>query len=248
MEVLGIDIGGSGVKGAPVNLKTGEMLTERYRIPTPQPATPESVTEVIGQIAQEFAWKGPIGCGFPGVVKRGVTYTAANLDKGWVGFALQQQLQALTGCAVTVVNDADAAGMAEMHFGAGRNEIGLVMMITLGTGVGTAGFIDGVLIPNMELGHIEMKGRDAETRVADSARERDKLNWRKWGRRVGKYLARLEFLLSPDLFIIGGGVSKEWALYEKYVQRQITTRIVPATLLNQAGIVGAALAASPQHP
>jgi len=247
MQVLGIDIGGSGVKGAPVDITTGQLMGERYRIPTPQPATPEAVVNVILQIVEHFNWQGkPIGCGYPGVVKRGVTHTAANVDDAWIGFNLGGELQHHNKAEVTVLNDADAAGMAEIYFGAGQDHAGMVVMITLGTGIGTAAFLDGKLIPNLELGHIEIKGHDAETRAADSAREREDLSWKKWSKRVDRYLSTLEFLINPDLFIIGGGVSKNWQKFLPLLQKT-KTECIPAELRNHAGIVGAAMATVYEH-
>jgi len=242
MQVLGIDIGGTGVKGAPVETDNGELLTDRFRLDTPDPATPEAVVNTIGEIVRFFNWEGPVGCGFPGVVKRGVVHTAANVDDSWVGYDLQQGLERLTENPACVVNDADAAGYAEMKFGAGNGRNGLVMMITLGTGIGTAAFLNGELIPNWELGHIEIKGKDAETRAAYIAREREALSWKKWAKRVDTYLYTLEKLLNPDLFIIGGGVSKKW---DKFVPRfqKTTVEIVPAEMRNEAGIIGAAVGA-----
>jgi polyphosphate glucokinase len=242
MQALGIDIGGSGVKGAPVDVMTGELLGERYRLPTPVPATPNAVIGAIVEIVQHFDWSGPIGCGYPGIVKHGVTYTAANVDATWVGYDLQQGLERITQGSAQVINDADAAGIAEMEFGAGRGRRGMVMIITLGTGIGVSAFIDGRLIPNLELGHIEIEGRDAESRASVAARDREELSWKKWAKRLDRYFATLESLMSPDLFIIGGGVSKDW---EKFVPLfdMVTVEIVPATLRNNAGIVGAAMAA-----
>lgn len=241
MEVLGIDIGGSGVKGAIVDVKTGELLTDRHRIPTPKPATPEAVIKTIEEIVQHFDWHGPMGCGYPGVVKGGKTRTAANVHERWINFPIEKELSRLTGQAVRVINDADAAGLAEMCFGAGQNRDGIVVMITLGTGIGVAMFTDGHLVPNLELGHLEMDGEEAEHRAADSAREREDLSWKKWAKRVDKYLYTLEKLLWPDLFIIGGGVSKEWDKFSPYLEK-VSVEIVPAEMRNQAGIVGAALA------
>ncbi len=243
MQVLGIDIGGSGVKGTPVDLSSGEFTAERFRLPTPDPAKPEGVIDCVQEIVASFKWQGPIGCGFPGVVKSGVTLTAANVHKSWVGYDLQQTLENMTGHPVRVLNDADAAGLAEMQFGAGRGRKGLVMIITLGTGIGTASFIDGRLIPNQELGHIEIKGKDAEKKAANSAREDEDLSWKKWAKRVDRYLYRLELLVRPDLYILGGGVSKKWNKFAPHFKKT-TVEVIPAELRNHAGIVGAALAAA----
>ncbi|WP_428261344.1 polyphosphate--glucose phosphotransferase [Haliangium sp.] len=244
MEILGIDIGGSGIKGAPVDLNTGELTAERHRIPTPHPATPEAVAEVVGAVAAHFSWSGPIGCGVPAAVQHGIARTAANIDKAWIGADVARLFTAASGCPTTVLNDADAAGLAEMNFGAGRGRDGVVIVITVGTGLGTAIFTDGVLVPNTELGHIEIDGRAAERRASDAARRRKDLSWKKWAKRFERYLQTLERLFWPDLVIIGGGASKK---SDKFLPRiDIGAEVVPAQLLNQAGIVGAALAARPR--
>jgi polyphosphate glucokinase len=241
MEVLGIDIGGSGIKGAPVDTAHGQLLAERYRIPTPHPSVPDAVGRVVAEIAAHFQWTGPIGCTFPAVIKNGVAYSAANVDKSWIGTNGQQVLQQKTGCPVVLLNDADAAGIAEMAFGAGKDQPGVVMMLTLGTGIGSALFVEGRLVPNTELGHMEMRGKDAELRASDRARIERKLSWKQWAKPLNEYLKQLEALFSPDLFIIGGGVSKK---HEKFVPLLRTRApIMTAQLLNEAGIVGAALVA-----
>lgn len=238
--VLGIDIGGSGIKGAPVDVDSGVLLTDRYRIPTPRPAKPAAVAKVVVNLVRHFDWSGPVGCTFPGVIKQGVVLTAANVHKTWVGVDCRDLLEQQTGCPVTVLNDADAAGLAEMRFGAGREQPGLVMVVTLGTGIGTALFMDGRLVPNAELGHVIVRGKDAETRASDRARTSKGWGWKKWAKRVDEYLLYLESLLNPDLFVLGGGVSRK---HERYL-RYLTTSapVVPAELRNEAGIVGAALA------
>jgi polyphosphate glucokinase len=241
MHILGIDIGGSGIKGAPVDTQLGDLLTERYRIPTPQPSKPKAVAEVVGQIARHFDWHGPIGCTFPAVIQRGMVLTAANVDKSWIGTDGDRLLEMATGCSVTLLNDADAAGICEMTFGAGRGHQGVVMILTLGTGVGSAIFHRGVLLPNTELGHLEIRGKDGEDRASDRAREEKGWDWEEWGGRVSEYLNRVEALFWPDLFIIGGGVSKEHQHFFRYLKTRAP--IVPAELRNEAGIVGAALAA-----
>ncbi|HEY3501179.1 MAG TPA: ROK family protein [Actinocatenispora sp.] len=243
MRVLGIDIGGSGVKGAPVDTATGELVGERHRIPTPQPPKPDDVSDVVHQIVTHFDWTGRVGVTFPGVVAHGVVGTAANMERHWIGTDAHALFTASTGRPVTVLNDADAAGVAEMQFGAGRGEHGVVVLLTFGTGIGSALFIDGKLVPNTEFGHLEIDGRDAERRAAASARERRKESWKQWSRHVDRYLQHLTALLSPDLVIVGGGVSKK---ADKFLPRlSLTrTRVVPATLLNEAGIVGAALTAA----
>lgn len=240
MEVLGIDIGGSGIKGAPVNIETGEMLAPRHRIPTPQPAKPEAMAEVVAQVARHFNWSGPIGCGFPAVIRGGVARTAANISKKWVGVNAASMFAASTGCPVCVVNDADAAGLAEMTFGAGLGRMGVVLIVTIGTGIGTSLFTDGHLVPNTELGHIEILGQEAEAFASDAARKRENLSWKKWAKRFNLYLNTLEKLIWPDLIILGGGVSKEYDAFRPELQTQ--AEIVPARMLNEAGIVGAALA------
>ena len=241
MQVLGIDVGGSGIKGAPVDTETGQLLAERLRIKTPKGAEPEPVAKMVAEIAQSFKWKGPIGIGFPAPIKSGVARMAANISEKWVGTNADAMFSKATGCPAVTINDADAAGLAEMAFGAGRGQTGTVIMITLGTGIGTAIFYRGQLLPNAEFGHLEMKGRDAEWRASDAARQREDLSWKKYAKRLNKYLAAMQKLFWPDLFIIGGGISK---YSEKYLPLlTIETPIVPAQFLNEAGIVGAALAA-----
>lgn len=242
MEVLGVDIGGSGIKGAIVDTVAGEFATERIRIETPQPATPAAVAAVVGEISARFRWKAAIGCTVPAVVKRGVTMTAANVDAAWIGADIKALLEAETGSPVMVLNDADAAGIAEMTFGAGRNRDGLVAILTLGTGIGSSLFIDGRLVPNTELGHLIIRGKDAEERATDRARQEKGYTWKQWGKRVSEYLEYLESLITPDLFIIGGGVSKRYQKFFPYINCK--TEIVPAQLRNRAGIVGAAVAAA----
>ncbi len=239
--VLGIDIGGTGIKGAPVDTRSGQLLADRQRILTPQPATPDAVTAVVGELAKFFEWTGPTGATFPAVVKNGVPRTAANVDKQWIGTDAAARFAKVIGGDVTVVNDADAAGVAEMTFGVGSGRRGLVIMVTLGTGIGSALFIDGELVPNTELGHLKMGKHDAERIAAESVREAEALSWKEWSERVEEYLLLVERLFTPDLFIIGGGISKK---ADKFVPRlgKVQTEIVPAQLLNEAGIVGAALA------
>ncbi len=243
MNVFGIDVGGSGIKGAPVDTNTGELVAERVRIKTPQPARPEAIVETSVQLVRQTGWDGPVGCGFPAVVKDGVVKTAANIDEANVGFDMQGRLEEELGNPVRVINDADAAGMAEMRWGAGREMEGVVLMLTLGTGIGSSLFVDGTLVPNTELGHIEVRGRDAEHRASDSARKRDDLSWREYAERLDEYLHRVENLLWPDLIVVGGGISKK---SEKFLPHLTTrTKVVPAQMLNEAGIAGAALAGLP---
>jgi polyphosphate glucokinase len=241
MHALGIDIGGSGIKGAPVDVTTGKFVTDRQKIATPRPARPDAVADVVKQITASFSWSGPVGITFPGVVIDGVTRTAANLDPAWIGTDAAALFSRATGDQVRVLNDADAAGVAEMTFGAGVGQKGTVLMLTFGTGIGSALFTEGVLVPNTELGHIEIRGHDAETRASERAKELHDLSWGKWAGRVDEYLRHIEALLSPHLIIVGGGISKQ---SEKWVPRLtgIRARVVPAALLNDAGIVGAAMA------
>jgi polyphosphate glucokinase len=239
-HVLGIDIGGSGIKGAPVDIETGQLLAERLRLITPDPSTPRACAECIAEIAKHFKWDARIGCGYPGVVKNGVTMTAANVDEGWINLDAKTLIERTTNCKTSVINDADAAGLAEIRFGAGRDVKGLVMMITLGTGIGTALFVDGKLVPNTELGHLEVRGKDAELRASDRARVKKDLSWKDWAKRLDEYLDVVERLFWPDLIIVGGGASKN---HEKFIPfLTIRTPIVPAQMFNDAGIVGAALA------
>lgn len=241
MQVLGIDVGGSGIKGAPVDTKTGKLLAERVRIKTPKNAEPEPVAEVVAEIVKSFEWKGPVGIGFPAPVKSGITLMAANISDKWVGTNADELFTKVTGCDCTMINDADAAGLAEMKFGAGKGQPGTVIMVTLGTGIGSAIFHRGNLLPNTEFGHLEIKGEEGEQRASDAARQRDGLSWKKYAKRLNKYLTAMERLFWPDLFIIGGGISKE---SEKYIPLlKIETPVIPAQFLNEAGIVGAALAA-----
>ena len=237
---FGIDIGGSGIKGAPVDLRSGEFAADRLRIPTPQPATPAAVADVVQQIVRSFDLHRsvPIGVTFPAVVRHGVAQSAANVDESWIGTDIEKLLRAATGRQVLAVNDADAAGYAEVEYGAARDVPGLVVVVTLGTGIGTALINDGRLVPNTELGHLEVDGVDAETRASDAARERDGLSFAEWATRLQRYFDELERLFSPDLFVVGGGVSKK---HDEYLPLlQLRTPIVPAALRNAAGIVGAA--------
>jgi polyphosphate glucokinase len=241
MKVLGIDIGGSGIKGAPVDTDTGILLKPRFRLPTPSPAKPEPVTRTVEKIADHFNWKGSLGIGFPGVVRKGTTLTAANIHDDWIGLDAAKYLKKRTGRKCCMINDADAAGLAEMAFGAGKNRQGVVLIVTIGTGLGTALFTDGHLLPNCEFGHIEMGGADAELFASDAARKRDKLSWKKWGHHFDKYLQTLEKLIWPDLIILGGGVSKKFQMYKPYLT--VKAEVVPAQMQNEAGIVGAAVGA-----
>src|ERR1700742_2344841 len=244
MHALGIDIGGTGIKAAPVDVTTGKFLADRQKIATPRPALPDSVADVVKQLVTSFSWSGPIGITFPGVVTDGITRTAANLDPAWIGVDAGELFAKAAGNPVRVLNDADAAGVAEMKFGAGVGQNGTVLMLTFGTGIGSALFVQGILVQNTEFGHIEIRGHDAETRASERAKELHDMSWGKWAGRVDEYLQHIEALLSPSLMIVGGGISKE---ADKWVPRLtgIRARILPAVLLNNAGIVGAAMAAVP---
>ncbi len=244
MNVFGLDIGGSGIKGAPVNTKTGKLTGGRIRVPTPRAGRPDDVVATAVKVISRAKWDGPVGVGFPGVVKEGVIHTAANVDKSFIGFDLGERLRQELGSPVQIVNDADAAGLAEIRWGAGVGVEGVVLMLTLGTGIGTALFIGGKLVPNTELGHIELHGGDAEAYASDRARKVANLSWNDWSARLVEYLRKMEDLLWPDLIIIGGGVSKR---SEKFLpQIKTRTEIVPAEMLNAAGIAGAALAYVPE--
>lgn len=243
MEILGIDIGGSGIKGAIVETSTGTLTQERYRVATPQPATPGAVADSVAEVVRYFEWEGSVGCTFPAVVKHGVVHTAANVDPAWIGTDGQMLFRHRTNCPVNLLNDADAAGIAEMTFGAGVGRGGVVIILTFGTGIGSAIFVNGVLMPNTELGHLQVRGKDAEHRASDRVRQEKELTWEKWIKRVNEYLAYLDALFWPDLFILGGGVSKKYEKFAKYLETK--AELVPARLQNDAGIVGAALAAHP---
>jgi polyphosphate glucokinase len=241
-----VDIGGSGIKGCPVDLDAGRLIGERVRIDTPDPSIPEKVYAAVAEIVTSFRWTEGIGVTFPGVMKHGVAYTAANVDKSWIGTDIDVALARHISGSVTALNDADAAGLAEMRYGAGRDQRGVVLMLTFGTGIGSALFIDGHLVPNTEFGHIQVDGEDGERRASAGARERHDLGWPEWAGRVDRYLDVLEGGLWPDLIIVGGGVSKK---AHKWVPLLSTrTPVVPAQLQNDAGIVGAALAAHESAP
>jgi len=243
MQAFGIDIGGTGIKGAPVDLASGKLLSDRKKIATPRPATPDAVTEVVKEVTQSFGWTGITGATFPGVVLNGTIRSAANVDKTWIGTDAAALFTKAIGTDVAVLNDADAAGIAEMTFGAGVGVKGSVLMLTFGTGVGSALFTDGVLVRNTEFGHIEIRGKDAEKRAAESAKLEHDWGWKEWTERVSEYLQHVEALISPNLIIVGGGISKE---SDKWVPMLtgIQAKIVPAALQNDAGIVGAAMAAA----
>jgi polyphosphate glucokinase len=247
--LTGVDIGGTGVKAALVDPVRGRLLSDRQRVPTPQPATPAAVAAAVLELLGRLPGAGPVGLTVPAVVQHGVVRTAANIDPAWIGTDAGAMFAEAIGRPCTVLNDADAAGLAEMRFGAGAGRSGVVVVVTLGTGIGTAVFTDGVLVPNTELGHLPLKGGEAEHYAASSVREHRGLDWDKWGRRVGRYLRLLEHLLWPELIIVGGGVSKHFDRYEAAMRSKLAadTEVVPAASLNQAGIVGAALAATGSH-
>lgn len=249
--ILGIDVGGSGIKGAPVEVDTGEFTADRFRIPTPEKSTPKNVVKVIAEIIDHFADQlgdAPVGLTIPAPVKHGVVPFIANLHKSWVGVEAKKFFQDELQRSVTLVNDADAAGLAEVHFGAAKGHPGLVILTTLGTGIGSAIIHRGVLIPNAELGHLELDGYDAEKRAASSVKDKEGLSYKDWALRLQRYYSHVEMLFSPDLFVVGGGVSKDSAQFMHYLN--LRTPIVPATMRNRAGIVGAALAARDaiEHP
>ncbi len=243
MQALGIDIGGSGIKGAPVDVHKGKLLAKRVRIATPAPPTAKKVTQAVNEIVQYFDWDGKIGVGFPGIVRDGHILTAANMHESWVHVNAEELFTQRTQCVCKLINDADAAGLAEMRHGAGKGHKGKVLLLTFGTGIGSALFLDGQLVSNTEFGHLQLRGKIAEARASDRVRAEKKLSWKIWGKRVAEYLAHLELLFSPDLFIIGGGASKDFDLFKKSLKR-IHAEIVPAQHGNTAGILGAAMAAS----
>ena len=243
MQVLGVDIGGSGIKGAIVDTATGRFVSERHRIDTPKPATPAAVAHTLAELVHHFAWQGPVGCGFPAAIQHGVARTAANLCDSFIGVDINHLFSSATGCPCFCVNDADAAGLAEMRFGAGSGHTGVVLLITIGTGLGTVLFSNGMLLPNTELGHIYLpNGKEAEHYASDAVRKHEDLGWKRWGRRFNKYLCMMEALFWPDMIILGGGASKKFEKFEAQITAK--TPIKPALLLNQAGIIGAASYAS----
>ena len=238
---FGVDIGGSGIKGALVDLATGELKTARVKYATPQPSTPDALAEVVTRLTREAHWSGLVGATFPAVIQHGIARTAANVDHSWIGTDVDAVFTKATGCDVTVLNDADAAGLAEAKFGAAGGTGGVVILLTFGTGIGSALLVDGKLVPNTEFGHLELDGADAEKRAAASAKDNEDLSYRQWGKRVQRYLSHLEMLFTPDLFVVGGGVSRH---ADKWVpQLELRTPVKAAELQNNAGIVGAALAA-----
>ena len=246
MHILGVDIGGSGIKGAIVDTQTGDLVKERHRIETPQPATPEAVAAVLTQLVAHFNWDGPVGCGFPAAIQHGIVRTAANISPTFIGTDVDQLFSETTNCPCYILNDADAAGLAEMRFGEGAGQSGVVLLITIGTGLGTVFFTDGILLPNTELGHIYMQnGTKGEHYASDAVRKKENLGWKDWGKRFNNYLTMMDSLFWPDLIILGGGASKKFDKYKQQITVEIP--IKPAAFLNQAGIVGAALFAQSKH-
>ncbi len=240
MKILGIDVGGTGIKGAVIDTVTGELAGERVRIESPRPATPESVGAAIRSLVERHRWSDPVGIGFPAAIQRGVARTAANIDPSFIGLSVADHFSRQTGCPVHVANDADVAGLAEMRLGAGRGVAGVVLVVTIGTGLGTALFADGHLLPNTELGHILLdNGLEAEGYASEAARDAENLKWKDWGDRFNRYLLAMERLFWPDLIVLGGGASKK---LDKFAARiTVRTPVVPARFLNQAGMIGAAL-------
>ncbi|MEY2950444.1 MAG: polyphosphate--glucose phosphotransferase [Saprospiraceae bacterium] len=245
-NVFGIDIGGTGIKGAIVNVTTGELVTERNKLLTPKPAVPGAIAETCVELLKQSNWSGPIGCGFPSIVKNGVLLSAANIDESNIGVNFRQLLEEKSGCPVTLVNDADAAGYAEMKFGAGKGKMGLVILITIGSGLGSAMFYNGVLIPNSELGHIYLKDKEAEKYASNLARKKFDLSWKQWGKRFSLYLNHINRIFSPDLIILGGGVSKEYEIFKKFLKID-AVEVLPAKMQNAAGTIGAALSVKGLH-
>jgi len=238
--ILGVDVGASGIKGALVDMSTGEMVTDRFRVPTPSPATPENMAKAFSKIVEHFDYTGPVGCGFPAIIKNNVAKSASNIDKSWIGVNISKVFGKEAGCPVFVTNDADAAGVAEMNFGLGKGKKGVVVLVTIGTGLGSAMFMDGKLIPNTEFGHFYLKDQSkvAEAYAADSVRKKKDLSWNDFGKRFNEYLEVLERITSPNLIILGGGSSKKFDNFKKKIK--IETEVVPAELKNEAGIIGAA--------
>jgi polyphosphate glucokinase len=240
---FGVDVGGSGIKGGIVDMDTGQLIGDRIKLVTPQPATPSAVAKTIAEVVKAFGWTGPLGVTYPGVVTHGVVQTAANVDKSWIGTNARDIIGAeLDGRQVTVLNDADAAGLAEEHYGAGKNQTGLVVLLTFGTGIGSAVIHNGTLIPNTEFGHLEVGGKEAEKRAASSVKEKNDWSFEKWAKEVTKVLVSIENAMWPDLFIAGGGISRKADKWVPLLDNR--TPVVPAALLNTAGIVGAAMAAT----
>lgn len=242
--MVGVDVGASGIKGAIVNIETGELLTERHKLPTPKPATPQAMADTFAELIKMLDWNGPIGCGFPAIIKKGVAHSAANIDKSWIGTNVEEIFSNACGCPVKALNDADAAGLAEMSFGKGKGVDGVVLLITIGSGLGSALFVNGQLVPNSELGHIYLQGEEkvAEFKASSAAKKREQISYEIWGKRLNDYLVHLDRIFSPDRVILGGGISRKFEKYGKYLDT--TVDVVPADLRNNAGSIGAALYAA----
>ena len=244
MEILGIDIGGSGIKSAVVDIKKGKLVTDRYRVNTPQPPIPKNILPVIYEITKYFKWKGLIGCGFPAAIKNNIIRTASNIDPAWIGKNGSEEIKKVTNCKALLINDVDAAGYAEVNFGAGKGIKGTLIVTAFGTGIGSAVYTQGILLPNTELGHLKINGMIAEHYSSNAVRKEKGLDWKEFGGRINKYLNHIEFLFWPDLIIVGGGVSKKWGKFNKEIK--CLTKVLPAQLENNAGIIGSAIAAG-QH-
>lgn len=242
--ILGVDVGASGIKGGVVDTQSGTLLNERLRLETPLPATPEAMAETFAELVRLHEWKGPIGCGFPAIVKHGVAHSAANISPEWIGKNIIEIFSLACGCPVEVLNDADAAGLAEMRFGLGKRVGGTVVLITIGSGLGSALFIDGRLVPNTEFGHLFLHGQIAELYASNNARKRENLSWEEWGQRFNEYLVYIERVINPDLILLSGGASKQFDKYEPYLTVEVSVK--PAQLLNAAGTIGAAVYAYQQ--
>lgn len=240
-QLLGIDVGATGIKGAIVDLKTGDLIAERFKLPTPESGTPNEMIDVMHQIVKHFKWEGkPVGFGFPAIIKNNKAWSAANIDKSWIGFKIKKEIQAKTSCPCVIVNDADAAGLAELYFGKGKDVNGTMILLTLGTGIGSAIFNDGVLLPNTELGHLKFKDSIAEKYAANSARKLKGLSWEEYGNELNEVLKHIDFIFSPNLMILGGGISKKFKNFSNYISEDLN--VCPAEKFNNAGIIGAALA------
>ncbi len=238
-HILGIDVGASGIKGGIVDIEKGALLAERLRLETPVPATPKNMAKTFAELVKMHDWDGPVGCGFPAIVQHGIARSAANIDKKWKGVNIEEVLSNACQCQVSVVNDADAAGLAVMRYGLGKGKEGSVLVLTIGSGIGSALFIDGTLVPNTEFGHITFKKKIAEHYVSNNARKQENLSWEEWGKRFNQYLKHIGRILSPDCVILSGGGSKKFELYEAFIT--VKFPVMPSQMLNNAGTVGAAL-------
>lgn len=240
-KILGIDVGATGIKGNIVDVKKGIVLEERYKLKTPPKSTPANVLGVMNEIVTHFKWKGkPVGVGFPAIVQKGKTLSAPNVDNSWLGFSARKFLEKGTSCPLNMINDADAAGIAEVKFGMGKDKEGTVVLLTLGTGVGSAVFRDGKLLPNVELGHLVWKDKVLEKYMSNKVREINNLSWKSWGKELNRGLAHIDFLFSPDLIVLGGGISKKFHLFSPYINGT-KCKVVAAEMKNDAGIIGAAM-------